>query len=50
LANSRGMNAHVWELDEERITMLRATQAGNRHSGFPTPLLTQSGMTNRSCC
>lgn len=25
LANSRGMNAHVWELDEERIAMLRAT-------------------------
>lgn len=25
LANSRGMNAHVWELDHERIAMLRAT-------------------------
>lgn len=24
LINSRGMNAHVWELDTERITMLRA--------------------------
>ncbi|MFK8023589.1 MAG: BTAD domain-containing putative transcriptional regulator [Ilumatobacter sp.] len=25
LANTRGMNAHVWELDADRIAMLRAT-------------------------